>query len=202
MSHILLITSSPREGSYSTLVARRLADHLASRRQGASVTVRDLVHAPLPHIDDSFATARNLPVETLSASQRSALALSDKLLEELFAAEIVIVAAPMINFSIPSGLKSYIDHITRAGITFRFSEQGPQGLLTGKKVYLVLARGGVYTQGPMQSLDFQGPYLQAILGFLGLKDIELITIEGVAFGPESTERAVAQALTQVSEIAS
>ena len=201
MSQILLITSSPRLESYSTTVARALAEKLAARTPGSGIVVRDLTHHPLPHIDDSFAAARNLPPEKLTPVQRAALALSDTLLTELFAADTIIIAAGMINFGIPSSLKAYIDYVLRPGVTFRYTEKGPEGLVKGKKVYLVLARGGVYTQGPMQRLNFQDPYLRASLGFIGLTDIETITVEGVAFGAEAAEKAFAAALAQVSSIA-
>src|SRR5262249_41585555 len=144
----------------------------------SSVVVRDLTREPLPHIDDTFAAARNLPGEILTSAQKAALALSDSLLKELFAADTIIIAAGMINFGIPSSLKAYIDYVLRPGVTFRYSEKGPEGLVKGKKVYLVLARGGIYTQGPMQQLNFQDPYLRASLGFIGLDDIEVITVEG------------------------
>jgi FMN-dependent NADH-azoreductase len=201
MSHILLITSSPRIESYSTKVARSLADKLAARAPDSTVVVRDLTREPLPHIDDSFAAARNLPPEKLTSVQRAALALSDTLLKELFAADTIIIAAGMINFGIPSNLKAYIDYILRPGVTFKYTEEGPEGLVNGKKVYLVLARGGVYTQGPMQSFNFQDPYLRASLGFIGLNDFEVITVEGVAFGPEVAKKAVSAALARVSALA-
>ena len=108
MSQILLITSSPRVESYSTRVARRLAEKLGSR-PGSHLTVRDLTRQPLPHIDDSFAVARNTPADLLTSAQKSALSLSDELLTELFAADILIIAAAMINFGIPSSLKAYVD---------------------------------------------------------------------------------------------
>jgi FMN-dependent NADH-azoreductase len=108
MSQILLITSSPRVNSYSTQVARKLADKLASR-PGSDLVVRDLTHHPLPHIDDSFAVARNTPPDLLTSPQKAALDLSDKLIAELFAADTLIIAAGMINFGIPSSLKAYID---------------------------------------------------------------------------------------------
>jgi FMN-dependent NADH-azoreductase len=201
MSHILLITSSPRLDSYSSRVARSLAEKLASRVPDSTVVVRDLTREPLPHIDDTFAVARNLPPDKLTAPQKAALRLSDSLLKELFAADTIIIAAGMINFGIPSNLKAYIDYVLRPGVTFTYSEKGPEGLLKGKKVYLVLARGGVYTQGPMQQLNFQDPYLRASLGFIGLSDIEVITVEGVAFGPEVADKAVSAALARVSAIA-
>lgn len=202
MSHILLITSSPRAESYSTRIACSLAEELAAREPVQSiVTVRDLARDPLPHIDDSFAAARNLLADRLTSGQKAALALSDSLLTELFAADIIIIAAGMINFGIPSSLKAYIDYIVRPGVTFRYTDKGPEGLIKGKKVYLVLARGGIYSQGPMQRLNFQDTYLRASLPFIGLNDIEVITVEGVALGAEVADQAVKVALAKVSAIA-
>jgi FMN-dependent NADH-azoreductase len=198
MNNILLITSSPRSASYSTKVARALAEQLASFGPDASITVRDLAHEPLPHIDDSFAAARDVPPENLTSAQKETLALSDKLLQELFAADTIVIAAGMINFGIPSTLKAYIDHIARPRVTFRYSEKGPEGLVKGKKVYLVVARGGVYSQGPMQAFNFQDTYLRTVLSFIGLNDIELIAVEGVGFGAEAADRAVSKAMGQVS----
>jgi FMN-dependent NADH-azoreductase len=201
MSRILLITSSPRVDSHSTKVARSLAERLASRAPNSTVTVRDLTREPLPHIDDSFTTGLSLPADKLTPGQKDALALSDKLLKELLASDTIIIAAGMINLGIPSSLKAYIDYITRPGVAFKYTDKGPEGLIKGKKAYLVLARGGVYSQGPMKQLNFQDPYLRAALGLMGVTDIELIAIEGVAFGPEAADRAVGAALAQVSAIA-
>jgi FMN-dependent NADH-azoreductase len=200
MSHILLITSSPRAASYSTKVAHSLAQQLVSLEPNASITVRDLAHDPLPHIDDSFAAARDVPPENLTPAQKETLALSDELLQELFAADSIVIAAGMINLGIPSTLKAYIDHIARPRVTFRYSEKGPEGLVKGKKVYLVVARGGVYSQGPMQAFNFQDTYLRTVLSFIGLNDIELITVEGVGYGPEAAGRAVGKAMAEVSAI--
>jgi FMN-dependent NADH-azoreductase len=201
VSEILLITSSPRVSSYSSQVARSLADKLAKVHPNPRITVRDLARESLPHINDIFAVARNTPLESLTPEQRTALTVSDALLKELFAADIVVIGAGMINFGIPSNLKAYIDYIVRPGVTFTYTEKGALGLVTGKKVYLVLARGGVYSQGPMQALNFQDTYLKAALGFIGLTDVELIAIEGVAFGPAVAEKAIADALAQVSALA-
>jgi FMN-dependent NADH-azoreductase len=199
MSKILLITSSPRVDSYSTRVARKLAEKLASR-PGSSLTVRDLTRQPLPHIDDTFAVARNTPSDLLTSAQKSALSLSDELLAELFAADTLIIAAAMINFGIPSSLKAYIDYIVRPGVTFRYGAQGPEGLVKGKKVYLVVARGGVYTQDSTRALNFQDTYLITTLGFIGITDIEVIAVEGIAFGPEVIEKALNTALARVDAI--
>ena len=202
MSQILLITSSPRaEASYSTRVAHALAKNLISKHKDSTLIVRDLAGDPPQHIDDSFATARNTPREQLLPSQRAVLALSDALVSELMASDIIIMAAGMINFGIPSTLKSYIDHILRPGATFRYTEKGPEGLVHGKKVYLVLARGGIYSEGPMQALNFQDTYLKAALGFIGLTDIEVITVEGVAFGGDATAKAVNAAMERISALA-
>lgn len=201
MSNILLITSSPRLESHSTRVARALAERLASREPNSTITVRDLTREPLPHIDHGFVTARELPADTLTPAQQAALALSDELLRELFAADTIIIASGMMNFGISSSLKAYIDHIVRPRVTFSYSNKGPEGLITGKKVYLVLARGGVYSEGPMQKFNFQETYLRVALPFIGLTDIELITVEGVAFGKDAADQAVTAALAKVSAIA-
>jgi FMN-dependent NADH-azoreductase len=200
MSQILLITSSPRVGSYSTRVGRKLAQRLASR-PGSNLTVRDLTREPLPHIDDSFAVAHNTPPDLLTTAQKSALSLSDRLLAELFAADTIIVAAAMINFGIPSSLKAYVDYVVRPGVTFRYGNNGPEGLIKGKKAYLVVARGGSYSQGPMKAFNFQDTYLKTALGFIGITDVEVIAVEGVAFGPEVAEKAVSTALARVDAIA-
>jgi len=200
MSHVLLITSSPRLDSHSTRVARKLAEKLASRGD-SSLTVRDLAGQPLPHIDDSFAVARNTPPQLLTSAQKSALTMSDELLAELLAADTLVVAAGMINFGIPSSLKAYVDHVVRPGVTFRYGEKGPEGLVRGKKAYIVVARGGVYSQGPMQAFNFQDTYLKVALGFIGITDVEVIAVEGIAFGPEVAAKAVSSALRQVEAIA-
>ena len=199
MSQVLLITSSPRLESHSTRVARNLAERLASPA-GSRLTLRDLTRQPLPHIDDSFAVARNMAPNLLTSAQKSALSLSDSLLQELFAADTVIIAAGMINFGIPSSLKAYIDHVVRPGVTFRYGEKGPEGLVKGKKAYVVVARGGVYTEGPMQAFNFQDTYLKAALGFIGITDVEVIAVEGIAFGPEAAQKAVSTALARVEAI--
>lgn len=202
MNNILLITSSPRgEASLSTRIARTLAEKLASRAAASTINARDLTAQPLPHIDESFATARNTPPDKLSSSQREVLRISDALVMDLFRADVIIIAAGMINFGIPSTLKTYIDYVLRPGVTFRYTNEGPEGLLRDKKVYLVVARGGVYSQGVMQSLNFQDPYLKAVLALIGLTDVEVIAVEGVAFGPESAEKSVNAALERVNAIA-
>jgi FMN-dependent NADH-azoreductase len=126
---------------------------------------------------------------------------SDPLIEEIEAAELIVIAAPMYNFSIPSTLKAWLDHITRAGRTFHYTANGPQGLLRNKKVFVVTARGGVYTgESPVKAYDFQEPYLRAILGLNGLTDVSFIHVEGQKLSPDAAEAGVAKARRAVSEI--
>ena len=190
--NILYVASSSRgSASYSNRVATDVLTELRSHNPGATVTVRDLGREPLPHIDDDFVAATRGPAASQTDEQRVLLARSDTLVDELLAADVVVIAAPMINFTIPSTLKSWVDYVARAGRTFRYSEKGPEGLVTGKQVILVVARGGVYAGNP--ALDFQVPYLKSVLGFLGMSDVEVIEVEGTAFGPDAAEKAVTAA---------
>jgi FMN-dependent NADH-azoreductase len=194
MQNVLLILSSPRGShSYSHQVARRVVDDIKARFRGATVVVRDLARQPLPHISEAFTYARAAPVDALRPAERDALARSDALVAELQRADVVVLAAPMHNFGIPSCLKAWIDHIVRPGVTFRYGASGPEGLLTGKKAIVVVARGGVYSEGPMTEYDFQEPYLRKALGFIGIKDVEVVRIEGVGFGPDALQKALATA---------
>ena len=194
--NILHVTSSARgNASYSNRVAARVIDEISARNPGATVVVRDLVREPLPHIDDDFVAATRSPAGPQTERQRAQLAQSDVLVDELVASDVVVIAAPMINFTIPSNLKTWIDYVARAGRTFSYSEKGPQGLVTGKQVILVVARGGVYAEN--NALDFQVPYLKSVLGFLGMTDVELIEVEGTAYGPEAAEKAVAAATAKL-----
>jgi FMN-dependent NADH-azoreductase len=165
----------------------------------AEVTIRDLAADPLPHIDDNFVALIRSPAGPQTDAQKAVAARSDLLVDELIAADVVVIAAPMINFTVPSTLKAWIDHVTRAGRTFSYSESGPKGLVTGKRVFLVVARGGVYRDN--KQFDFQLPYLLHVLAFLGMTDVEVINVEGIAFGPEAAERAVAAARAAVGTIA-
>ncbi|MGO1080206.1 FMN-dependent NADH-azoreductase [Inquilinus sp. CA228] len=201
MSRILFVTSSPRgAASLSTKVATALVDRLQAQSPGGAVVRRDLAAQPLPHIGEDFLAAQALPAEARSPAQQAALALSDKLVQEVFAADTIVIASAMINFGLASTLKSWFDYLLRAGATFRYDETGVHGLVTGKKAYLVEARGGVYSEGPSKPFDFQEPYLRHLLGFIGVTDVEAIAVEGVAYGPDVAEKAVAGALDKVSTI--
>ena len=195
--NILYVTSSPRgSASYSNRVAAEVLDELRVRNPGATVITRDLVRDPLPHIGDDFVAATRAPNGPQTDNQRALLAQSDALVDELFAADVIVIAAPMINFTIPTNLKAWIDYVARAGRTFRYSEKGPEGLVTGKQVILVAARGGVYADAG-KALDFQVPYVKSVLGFLGMNDVEVLEVEGTAYGPDAAEKAVAAATAKL-----
>jgi FMN-dependent NADH-azoreductase len=201
MSNILLVISSPRNGaSNSTRVARDLADRLVEAHPGATLTVRDLAHQPLPHIGEDYVVGHALEPGQRTPAQAEAVAIADTLTDELRAADVVVIASAMINFGITSTLKSWFDYLLRAGVTFSYGPEGAKGLITGKQVYLVTARGGIYSEGPYKPFDFQEPYLRHLLGFIGLTDVETVLVEGANLGPDVAERNLVTALDHVAEI--
>jgi FMN-dependent NADH-azoreductase len=202
MKNILLVLSSPRGWqSYSHQFASHVVDDLKSRHPGAKVVVRDVAKEPLPHVvDEAFVSGRALPPERRSPAQAEALAVSDTLVAELAAADVVVLAVPMHNFGLPSSLKAWIDHVVIPGRTFSYSEKGPEGLLKGKKAVVVVARGGVYSEGPAQQLDFQESYLRAVLGFIGITNVHVVRVEGVAMGEAALKNAMASAKAQSEQV--
>jgi FMN-dependent NADH-azoreductase len=197
MKNILVIQSSAGGShSYSRKVSNHVLDGLQARYPGANVVVRDLVDNPPPHIGSDFIAGTHSQSSDLTEEQRSAIALSDSLIAELEGADLVVLSVPMYNFSIPSTLKAWIDHIVRMGRTFSYSEAGPAPLLKGKQAILVLSSGGVYSSGPYKTMDFEEPYLRGILGFIGISDVQVVRVEGVSRGPEATEKATAAAIQQ------
>jgi len=200
MTNILFVTSSPRGGaSHSSKVAERVLSDLVARHPDATVVRRDLARDPLPHVDEAYLGAVFTPEAARSDEQKAMVALSDTLIDELFAADIIVIASAMINFTITSTLKTWLDYIARSGRTFAYVDNAPVGLVTGKRVVLVESKGGIYSDGPMKPADFQLPYLRYMLAFIGLTNVEEITVEGVAFGPEQAASAVAAAEIKASE---
>ena len=196
--NILQINSSARrfqdgQGSFST----RLADEIVAALPTGTRTVHDLSAKPLAVMDEAALGALFTPAEARSPEQNARVALNDALIAEVQAADTVVIAAPMINFGISSQLKNWIDAIARAGVTFKYTATGPVGLLTGKKVYVVLTRGGVYRDKPA---DTMVPYLTMVLGFLGMTDISFIYAEGLAMGSDAEAAAVAGARQQIAEL--
>ena len=196
--NILQINSSARrDGSQSTLLANRLVEQLRRANPAARVTVRDLAVTPHPVLDEAALQALFTPEEQRSAEQQARVALDDVLIAELLAADTIVLGVPMYNFGVPAQLKNWIDAIARARVTFKYTEQGPVGLVNGRKVYVALTRGGLYRNTPQ---DTQVPYLRTVLGFLGMTDIEFIYAEGFALGEEAAEQALTQAQRQIEEL--
>ncbi len=204
MKNILLIQSSPRGlESYSQKVARSIVSDLEERYLDAKVVVRDLAQNPPPHVGEAFVGGISTGPEQRTPEQTKALILSDVLIDELLATDVIVFAVPMHNFGLPSTLKAWIDHVVRVGRTVAYSSQkGPEGMLNGKRAILVLASGGVYSDGPAKPLDFQEPYLRAILGFIGLTDVDAVRVEGVAVSAIGPEKAAASAMARSREILS
>jgi FMN-dependent NADH-azoreductase len=163
---------------------------LQAANPGAELTLRDLAVAPHPMLDEAALGALFTPAEQRSPEQAARVALDDALIAEIQAHDTLVLGVPMYNFGTPVQLKSWIDAIARAGVTFRYTANGPEGLLTGKTVYVALARGGIYRDTPN---DAQVPYLKNVLGFLGMTDVRFIYAEGLAMGPEAAAKAFAQA---------
>lgn len=202
MSSILFITSSPRGAdSLSNKIAGELVEKLQAKTPGATVVRHDLGQNPIAHLDTVTTNAIRKPAEARNAEEAAAAAASDKLVAELLAADSVVLATGLINFNIYSTLKSWIDNVARAGQTFRYTEQGPQGLATGKKVYVVLSAAGVYSEGPAAAMNHAIPYLKTVLGFMGMTDVEVIYVEGTAFGPEAFDKAISSAQARITELA-
>jgi FMN-dependent NADH-azoreductase len=162
---------------------------------GATVTHRDLGADPVPHL--TTANVAGVRGVASTDAELTTRALSDELIAELRAADTVVIGAPMYNFSIPTGLRAWFDYVLRAGETFSYSEAGPQGLLTGKRVIVIESRGGLYSEGPAQVMDFQEPYLRTLLGFIGLTDVTFIHAEKIGFGPDARDAALAAAKAEI-----
>ena len=195
--NILQINSSPRlEASQSTRLAARLVQRLRDAHPEATVTVRDLGRVPHPVLDEAALGALFSPASTRTAEQAARVALDDALIAEIQAADLVVLGVPMYNFGVSAQLKNWIDAISRAGVTFRYSEKGPEGLLNGKTVYVALTRGGKYRNTPA---DTQVPYLKTVFTFLGLTDVRFVYAEGLAMGPEAEKHGIATAYEQIEE---
>jgi FMN-dependent NADH-azoreductase len=192
MTAILHVSSSVRStGSISRQLSNEFVAKLKAGNAGSTVVERDLTAQPVPHLSEQMMGAYFTPAENRSAEQNSIVKLSDNLVAELLAADVIVIGAPMYNFSVSSTLKAWIDHIARAGLTFKYTDTGPVGLVSGKKVVIFTSRGGVYSHGPAKPLDFQETYLRAVLGFIGITDITFVHSEGLAMGDAAVDTAIA-----------
>jgi FMN-dependent NADH-azoreductase len=196
--NILQINSSLRgANSESTRVASKVVAKLTAANPGAQVTVRDLGANPHPVLDEATLGALFTPADQRSAAQAGRVALDDALIAEAQAADVIVIGAPMYNFGMPIQLKAWFDAIARAGVTFRYTATGPEGLLTNKKVYVATSRGGVY---PLDA-DPLVPHVRMLLNFLGMSDNQFIYSSGLNLGPEAAAKAQAEADAAVAALA-
>ena len=185
--------------SHTRRLSSILVERLNAANPGATIVYRDVVANQLPHVDMTIRHAW-APENSADPKLAETMNRSKALVDELKAADVVVVGSPMYNFTVPSTLKAWIDHVSIAGQTFSYTAEGPRGLLNGK-VYLVLSSGGIYSQGPFAVNDHLSTYLEAIFRFLGVEDIEVIRAEGIAYGPEQDQAAMATAAKKMDAIA-
>jgi FMN-dependent NADH-azoreductase len=198
MSNVLLVTSSPRIGeSVSTKVATELADKIAAK-SGGKVTLRDVGSKPLAHIDATMVAATRSGKTDLTAHEKAAVDRAMEIVNEVKAADIIVIGAATFNFGPTTNLKGWIDHLAVPGQTFQYGANGPEGLVKGKKVYVVTASAGAYGDGPG---DYLTPWIKFTLGFMGMSDVEFIKLDALAYGPEAVEKAMGSANAKIAEIA-
>jgi FMN-dependent NADH-azoreductase len=202
MHRLLFVTSSLfAEASKSRLIGAEFVASWRLAHPGTTVVERVLSGDTMPHLTQATLAAVATPAGARSAAQQAAADFADTLTAEVEAADVIVIAAPMYNFSISSTLKAWLDHIARAGRTFRYTADGPEGLLRNKTVFVTTARGGVYrADSPAMALDFQEPYLRAMLGFLGMTDVTFVHAEGLNLGPDSAALGLAEARRVMAEL--
>lgn len=194
---ILHLISSPRGAeSFSIKLGNAIVAKLAAANPASAVKVRDLTSTPFPHLEEVHLQSFYTPAAAHTTEMATAIRHSDEAIAELMDADAIVIDAPLYNFSIPSTLKAWIDHIARAGKTFTYSEKGPEGLIKNKKVYVAIASGGIYSKGPMKSYDFVEPYLRSVLGFLGMTDLKVSRAEGLKM-PGVMENALQKAVDSI-----
>jgi FMN-dependent NADH-azoreductase len=175
------------ENSASRSLTAAIVARLRAEHPGIEVTHRDLAAQSLPHFTPVLAEGH------------PCVARNGEILDEFLAADVVVIRAPMYNFTIPTQLKAWLDRVLTAGKTFRYTENGPEGLASGKRVIIASSRGGIYSQGPAASVDFQETYLKHVFGFIGIHDVEFVRAEGLNLGAEKREAAMAQAHAQIAD---
>ncbi|GAA0562937.1 FMN-dependent NADH-azoreductase [Chitinophaga japonensis] len=198
MKKILNIISSPKgSGSYSIQLADALIGKLTAAYPGSKVQVKNLAQQAVPHLEAAHLAAFFTPEENYTPENRAAIRDSNEAIAEIMDADILVIGAPIYNFNIPSTLKAWLDQIVRQNLTFRYTGQGTEGLVKNKKAYIVIASGWVYSEGAMQAYNFVAPYLQYMLGFLGITDTTVVHLEGVAL-PGFREAALEEVIDGVA----
>jgi len=200
MTTLLQINASINDDNgQSSQLANQFVAAFRTRIPNAKIVLRNVAAAdPVPHLNAERFGAFITKAEERNAEQHAVVAYSDRLIDELQQADVIVLGLPMYNFGVPSQLKAYFDHVARAGVTFKYTDKGPVGQLTGKKVYVFAARGGQYVGTP---LDTQTSYVRDFLRFLGMADVEFVYAEGLAISPQSKEEALAKAVAEIARLA-
>ncbi len=197
MKKILHIISSPKgENSLSIKLGNAIVDKIKEANPGSTLHVRDLTKEPFPHLEEATLTAFYTPADNHTPENKEAVKHSNQAIAEIMDADIIVIGAPLYNFGIPSSLKAWVDHIARANVTFKYSEAGAEGLIKDKIVYVAIASGAIYSNGPMQPYDFVAPYLKSLLGFLGMTDLKVFRAEGTAY-PGQAEAALQKGIDSI-----
>jgi FMN-dependent NADH-azoreductase len=198
MTTILQLNASLRgpDGQSSRFAAEFAA--VLAGASGAGVIVRDLARDPVPHLTEERFTAFTTPAAQRTLEQQRHVAASDALIDELRRADVLVIGLPMYNFGVPSVLKAWFDHVARAGVTFRYTPEGPVGLLTGKRAYVIATRGGRYAGTPR---DVQSAFVRQFLSFIGIDDVEFIYAEGLAMGEDARRNAFETVTSRIGQLA-
>lgn len=196
MKILHLITSPRGAASFSIKLGNAIVEKLTTANPDSTIITHDLTSTPFPHLEEVHLNSFYTPLENFTPELTEAIKHSDEAIAELKAADVIVIDVPLYNFGIPSTLKTWIDHIARAGQTFSYSEKGPEGLVKGKKVYLAISSGGVYSEGPMKAYDFTESYLRAVLGFMGMVDLKATRVEGVNM-PDLKDQALEKAIESI-----
>ena len=200
MRNVLFVSSSLMgENSKSRQVGTEIISRIAGPR--ARLVERHLTPDNIPHLTLETLGALGAAADQRTPAQAAAVQFADTIIEEVEAANVIVIGAPMYNFSVPSTLKAWFDHVARAGRTFKYTAKGPEGQLKGKKIYVVASRGGYYTgESPARVMDFQEPYIRAFWSFLGVTDVNFVYVEGQAIGAEAAAKGVADALAAAGKL--
>ncbi|MES2263778.1 MAG: NAD(P)H-dependent oxidoreductase [Pseudomonadota bacterium] len=200
MNTILYLECSPRgAASYSRLIAEEAVEKLQEKHPQARIVYRNLGGDPPPHVDALFTRAMFVPVAQRTPAEQQALAHSEALIAELEAADMVVIGTPMHNYSVPSPLKAWIDHIVRAHRTFLLTPTGKQGVLADRPVYVIVAAGGYFASDIARQPDFLTPYLSAVFSTIGIESVEFVTLEGLGRGGEVVQAALDAARQRIAD---
>jgi FMN-dependent NADH-azoreductase len=201
VTKVLIIDSAATgDASVSRKLTKELAERLQQRDPTVEIVRRDVGAVPVPHLTaETVGAIRGAAPDSEAAE--AALALSNALVAEVKEADVIVIGAPMYNFGMSSTLKTWFDHVLRAGLTFRYTAEGPEGLVKGKKAVVIESRAGLYSEGPAAAMDHQEPHIRSLLGFIGITDVTFVRAEKLAFGPDFAAAAIGEAIERIANIA-